>query len=51
MAISSYKKADFVESDFNPQKYYKREFVTKYGPGDCKEGDMFMKLKISEIIY
>ena len=45
-AINSYKKAGFVESIFEPEKYYKKEYIDKYAPGDCKNGeDIFMVLK------
>jgi RimJ/RimL family protein N-acetyltransferase len=45
-AVNSYKKAGFVESVFEPEKYYKKEYIDKYAPGDCKDGeDIFMVLK------
>lgn len=45
-AITSYKKAGFVESVFEPEKYYNKEYIDAYAPGDCKDGeDVFMVLK------
>ncbi len=45
-AIKSYKKIGFVESVFKPEKYYKKEYIDIYAPGDCKNGeDVFMMLK------
>lgn len=44
-AINSYKKVGFVESIFEPEKYYKKEFISEYAQGDCKDGDKFMILK------
>lgn len=45
-AILSYKKVGFVESDFEPEKYYKKDYIDEYAPEDCKDGeDVFMVLK------
>lgn len=45
-AIKSYKKIGFVESVFEPEKYYLNDYIEKYAPGDCKNGEtMFLILK------
>lgn len=48
-AVASYKKIGFVESIFNPENYYKKEYVEEYAPGDCKDGDdVFLVLEKSK---
>lgn len=44
-AIKSYEKTGFRKSIFEPEKYYKQEFIEEYAPGDCKDGDTFMIFK------
>lgn len=46
-AIKSYRKAGFKEKEFNPQDYYRVEYIEElaegdYGPG----GDVFMELSL-----
>ncbi len=49
-AIKSYKKIGFVESVFEPEKYYRQEHIEEYAPGDCKDGkDVFMVLKKNKV--
>lgn len=45
-AVKSYKKIGFQESVFEPEKYYMKEYIEEYAPGDCKDGnDVFLVLR------
>lgn len=46
-AINAYKKAGFKSAKLELEKYYKPEFMEKYGCGDCGiENDEFMTLNL-----